>query len=92
MRGYSVSIHPFSSDFNLTINKAFDIIRESNDFDAMVTTSALCAEAILDTIHFSFLEKRPMILNIGSRKHFPSSYFHTYELDYSHMRLRISEL
>lgn len=91
LRGYSVSIHPFSSDFNLAINKAFDIIRESNDFDVVVTTSALRAEAILDAIHFSFLEKRPVILNIGSRKHFPSSYFHTYELDYSHMGLRISE-
>lgn len=92
LKEHSALVHSFSSDFNLAINKAFDMIRESNSFDVIVTTSTLRAEAVIDAMNFSFLEKRPTILSIGSRKHFPCSSFYTYELDYSYMGLRISEL
>lgn len=92
LQDYPISVQPFSSDFNLAINKAFDIIRDTNEFDVIVTSSTLRAEAILDAMNFSFSERRPAVLSIGSRKHFPSPWLSTYELDYSHMGLRIFEL
>lgn len=81
----------FSSDYSLTLNKAFDIIQADTKFDAIITSSPLRAETILSVLHLLHIEKHPQIVTLGSPT---SAHYHNsdvYELDYSQIGSELSK-
>ncbi len=79
----------FSSDFNLATTKAFDIVSDGTDFDAIVTSSLLRAQAAELAYRIARGGRHPEILTLGASS---SPLFEVYELDYSQMGVRIREL
>lgn len=82
------SIRSFSSDVNLAVKKAFDIL-ESEKFDLIITSDSERAEAILTASRFSDDYKTP-ILTLDSFRTFSSNHYKSYEMNYKYMGLYIA--
>ena len=92
LEGSGVLVQRFSSDSNLAINKAFDILQCDFSFDAVITGSTLRADTMATAQRFVHLQRPPQIISLGPSKRFPSPYFPMYEMDYSRMGVQIGEM
>lgn len=90
--GRQVTVQRFSSDPNLAINKAFDILQGEMPFDAVLTSSTLRANMVATALRFAHFAHAPQIVSLGPSKQFPSAYFPIYEMDYSHMGMQLGEM
>ena len=87
----SVSIHSFSSDYSLALNKAFDIVQSGISYDAIITSSSIRLESIISALKLSNIPNIPKLITLGSARVFHTNTDCTFELDYSQMGARISQ-
>ncbi|WP_143322035.1 extracellular solute-binding protein [Clostridium sp. HBUAS56010] len=87
----AVFVQKFTSDTNLILNKAFDIIHENQNLDAIITTCSERANMLSTALQFSENRKKPAIITIDSFRPFSNPHYKTFELDYSQMGARIAE-
>lgn len=87
----SLQIRHYTSDFNLSVSKAFDIAQANVDFDVIIATSALRADAVVSAFRLS-AKAQPPIIALGIFNTALSPRLFAYELDYSQMGARISDL
>ena len=88
----AVAVEYFTSDMNLVINKAFDIVQGDATFDAIITTGTHRAEAIASALRFCAGKKQPALISLGAYRHISAHPFTVYALDYRQMGVRISEM
>lgn len=81
----------FSSDYSLTLNKAFDIVQSDTKFDAIITSSSFRAETIHSVLHLLHIEKHPQIIALGSSSSTHYNNSDTYELNYSQIGSELSK-
>lgn len=86
------TIERFSSDINLSLTKAFDILLSDTKFDLIITTNMIQANAILNAITLSHYELPPKIITLGSLTRIPNDNFLIYELSYDKIGVQICEL
>lgn len=84
----NISLKLFSSDVNLAVKKAFDIL-EAEKFDLIITSDSERAEAILTASRFSD-EYDTQILTLDSFRTFSSNHYKSYEMNYKYMGLHIA--
>ncbi len=80
-----INIHSYSSDINLALNKAFDIIQSGAIYDAIITPSSVRAESVSTAIQLSGTAYKPEVITLGSFRTFHANKISTYELDYNQM-------
>ena len=85
------SVVRFSSDLNLALNKAFDIIQYDLDFDVVITTGFQRAQAVSTALQLSHSSSVPQILTLSSTKPFLSAGITAYEMDYSELGARTAD-
>lgn len=88
----SVTLERFSSDINLSLAKAFDILLSDTKFDLIITTNMLRADAVSNAITLSNYEAPPKIISLGSLTRIPNGNLLIYELDYGKIGVQISEI
>ena len=86
------SVECFSSDTNLIINKAFNIIRDICMYDGIITADVLRAEAILKAAKFNRDMKCPDIISLCSSQAFPHPFIKTFEMDYGQMGAKAANM
>lgn len=85
-----VKIEEFSSAYNYSLNKAFDIVLSGVDYDVIITPSSVRAESLISALQLCRLKHKPQIITLGS---FRTSHTHdarTFELDYSQMGAKLA--
>ncbi|MGC6173567.1 extracellular solute-binding protein [Lacrimispora sp. 38-1] len=87
----SVYVQKFTSDTNLILNMAFDIIHENQNLEAVITTSSERANMLSTALQFSDDKQKPEIITIDSFRPFSNPHYKTFELDYSQMGARIAD-
>lgn len=87
-----ISLQTFSSDLHLSLNKAFDIIASPACFDTVITTTFYRAKAISTALQLTPPGQPLEIISLDSAKHVHSPGITTYELDYSQLGVRITDL
>ncbi len=88
----SVILERFSSDINLSLTKAFDILLSDTKFDLIITTNMLRADAVSNAITLSNCQAPPKIVSLGSLTRIPNGNLLIYELDYGKIGVQISEI
>ncbi len=73
----------YSSDINLSVVKAFAIIKDMPGVDLVVATSSVRADAFQTVLNISGFCKKPEIIALSSSYKFPHPHYKTYQLDYS---------
>lgn len=87
----AVSVQKFTSDTNLILNKAFDIIHENHNLEAIITTCSERANMLSTALQFSDSKAKPEIITIDSFRPFSNPHYKAFELDYSQMGARIAD-
>lgn len=87
----SVTLEHFSSDMNLSLTKAFDLLQEEASYDLVITTSILRADAVINAVSLAHCNM-PHIMTFASLARIPHGHFHVYELDYTKIGMKIYEL
>ncbi len=88
----TVTLERFSSDMNLSLAKAFDILCSDTEFELIITAGTVRADAVLNAITLSNCKKAPKLIALGALTRIPSGNFLVYELDYSKAGIQISEM
>ncbi len=88
----TVTFERFSSDMNLSLAKAFDVLCSDTEFELIITTSTVRADAVLNAITLSNCKKTPKLINLGALTRIPDENLLVYELDYSKAGVQISEM
>lgn len=87
----TVTIRGYSSDYNLALNKAFDIVQSGIDYDAIITPSSVRAESVFSALQLSHCKRTPRIITLGSARTFHTNTISTYELDYNQLGAKLSQ-
>lgn len=85
-----VILHEYTSDYNLALNKSFDIAQSGVEYDAIISSGSLRAESISAALELSCAPRKPHLISLGSSRMFHSNPSDTYELDYSHLGTQLT--
>ncbi len=82
----------FTSNINLSITEAFNIIQNCIKFDLIIATNLEHANIIDTAIKYSDLSYKPKIVTLSSSYPFDNPHFKTFQLDYAFMAIEVFKL
>ncbi len=85
-----IVLHEYTSDYNLALNKAFDIVQSGVEYDAIITSGSLRAESISAALQLSCTSQKPHLITLGTSRMFHANTMNTFELDYSHLGTQLA--
>ena len=88
----NVRIDISTADYKLALNQAFELAQAGTPYDAIITQSSVCTDALLSAFQLLHIEKIPPILMIGAYSTRSINNVDLYQLDYGFLGIRVVKL
>lgn len=85
---HDLFFQPFSANYKLSLNQAFDYAHICAPYDVVITQSSVCANALLSAFRLLHLKKTPSIIIIGAHSAQTTEQLKLYQLDYGFLGIR----
>ena len=92
LEGSGVTVQRFSSDANLALPSAFNILLAEEKADAIVSTALFRAEAVISASACAHPRPAPYLLSLCSSQLFPNPNYEVYSLDYNLLAVTAADL
>lgn len=88
----NISLCVSTADYKLALNQAFELALNSSSYDAILTQSSVCTDALFSAFRLLHTKNIPPVLQIGTYSSRSLMGVSLYQLDYGFLGIRVAKL